>query len=320
MRLEDQVFLIAQKDLRQTTTGGLYIHAVLVDRTGQLLARMWQASQEIFDTIPDGGFLRFKGRTESYKGNLQFIIEAMSPVEMSEVNLASFLPICHRDIDDMWSQLMGQLSRIREPAVKALVDAFLADEVLMVKFRKSPAAVQLHHAYIGGLLEHTLSLVEMAALVIPRYPKVSLDLVLAGLFLHDLGKAVELGCDTKFEYTDQGQLLGHIVICTMLIEEKARVAGDAMGQPFPDQVKWAIQHIVTAHHGRYEFGSPKLPATPEAIAVHHLDNLDAKLHQFIGAIESDKDAESHWTQYNRTLETKVFKVDPMGIRGEKGGP
>ena len=208
---------------------------------------------------------------------------------------------------------------IKHPHVKALVNEFLADEALMQKFRTAPAAVQLHHSFIGGLLEHTLTLLEAAVRVIPLYPKLSLDLILAGLFLHDLAKTEELGYDTNFKYTEEGQLIGHVVKGAMRIEQKAAAVEERTREPFPERIKWALQHIVVSHHGRYEFGAPRLPATPEAIAVHYLDNLDAKINIYLSEIEGDRDPASIWTNYNRGLETKVYKPDVLGDRSGRAG-
>jgi len=165
----------------------------------------------------------------------------------------------------------------------------------------------VHHAYVGGLLEHTLALLEIARLVIPRYPKLSLDLVLAGLLLHDIGKVKELTYQTSLGYSDDGQLLGHIVQAVLLIDRKADAVAARTGKPFPAQIRWALQHIVLSHHGRYEFGSPKLPAMPEAVAIHYLDNFDAKINQFLEVIEADRDPDSNWTEYNRAAETRIYK-------------
>ncbi len=312
--IEDQVFLIASKDLRTTTQGSLYIHAVLVDRTGQVPARVWQASEEMFNTIPEGGFARFKGRTENYKGSLQFIIEAIRPIKADDVELSEFLPRTDQDIDKMWARTIDILKRIQHPDLRRLVDKFLADEELMRRFRTAPAAITLHHSYIGGLLEHTLNLLEMALLVIPRYPELSPDLMLTGIFLHDMGKTAELSYQTNFSYTDPGQLMGHIVQATLWIEKKCELVEADTGKLFPDQLKWVLQHLILSHHGKYEFGSPKLPAIPEAIAIHHLDNLDAKVKIYLTEIEKDRDPQSNWSNYNRVLETKVYKVDVTNHR------
>ena len=313
-RIEDQVFLIASKDLRTTSNGSLYIHAVLADRTGQVPARVWQATEDMYRSMPAGGFMHLKGRAESYKGSLQFIIEALRSVEnQAAVDLGEFLPHTERNIEEMWSRLGEILAGIRNEYVAALVEEFLADQQLVRRLRTAPAAVAMHHAYVGGLLEHTLSVLELALLVIPRYPKVSLDLVIAGVLLHDIGKTAELVYETNFAFADGGQLVGHIVLGAVWIELKT-AAARRLGKPFPNDIKWVLQHIVLAHHGRYEFGSPKLPAIPEVMAIHHLDNLDAKLNMMLREIDADSDPDSRWTEYNRALETRIFKPDVLHDR------
>ncbi len=313
-RIEDDVFLIRSKDLRTTTTGALYIHAVLVDRTGQLVARAWQATEEMFHSMPEGGFLRFKGRVENYKGNMQFIVDAVRAADPGTFESADFLPVTKNNVDVMWKRTVEILKGVKNPDLAGLIQEFLRDETLMAKFRKAPAAATMHHAYLGGLLEHTLALLELALVVIPRYPKLSMDLVLTGLFLHDMGKSAELSCETAIGYTDDGQLLGHIVQACLWIDKKINDLAERTKRPFPDALRWVLHHIVVSHHGKYEFGSPKVPAVPEAVAVHHLDNLDAKIHMFLAEIETDRDPQSKWTNYNKALETKVYKPDVMGTR------
>lgn len=313
-RIEDDVFLVRSKDLRTTSQGNLYIHAVLVDRTGQLVARAWQASQEMFEAIPEGGFVRLKGRVENYKGNPQFIIDGIRAAEPGSYEIGDFLAASEHDVDAMFERLREILRGIKNPDLLALVGEFINDGPLMERFKRSPAALNLHHAYIGGLLEHTLALLELALVVIPRYPKLSLDLVLTGLFLHDIGKTAELSCDADIAYTEEGQLIGHITQAVLWIDQKISVLQEHNERKFPDRLRWVLKHLVLAHHGKYEFGSPRLPAMPEAIAIHHLDNLDAKVHQFLSAIENDRDPESSWTEYQRALETRVYKPDVMGSR------
>lgn len=314
-RLEDAVFLIRSKDLRTTTQGGLYIHAILTDRKGELVARHWQATDAMFQQMPEGGFMRFKGRVENYKGNLQFIIDAMRPAEPESFDIADFLPTTEQDIGKMWNRVVEILGGIKHPQLAALMQEFLSDEELMVRFRRAPAAAVMHHAYVGGLLEHTWILLELALRAIPLYPKLSLDLVLTGLFLHDIGKAAELTYDTVIGYSDDGQLVGHITQAVLWIDKKADAIGARTGKAFSEPLRSMLQHIVLSHHGKFEFGSPKLPAIPEAAAIHYLDNLDAKIQMFTAEIENDPDVVSHWTKYNRALETKIFKLDVMGTRG-----
>jgi 3'-5' exoribonuclease len=309
-RLDDQVFLVNSKDLRTTSNGSLYIHAVLVDRTGQLLARMWDASQAIFDSMPVGGFMHFRGRVESYKGKPQFIIDGVRAAPAGSFDPSDFLPATQRDVEEMWTRVKEILRHIRQPDLLALVARFVNDDEFVAAFKRAPAAAALHHAYLGGLLEHTLSVLELALLVIPRYPDVSLDLVLTGIFLHDAGKTRELCYESNFGYTNEGQLVGHIVMCVTWIHERAAQVAAETGRPFPPDLLNVLKHIVVAHHGTYEFGSPKLPAVPEAVAVHYLDNLDAKLTMFRHHIAADADENSAWTQYIPALQTKLFKTPP----------
>ena len=315
-RLTDEVFLIRSKDLRTTTQGGLYIHAVLQDRSGQIVARMWQATENIFKQFPEAGFLRFTGRVENYKGNPQFIIDGIGLVEPDSYDIADYVAATEKNIDEMWTRLVEIVGGITDSDLSALVQEFLDDETLMVSFRKAPAAAVMHHAYIGGLLEHTLNLLEVAVRILPLYPRLSSDLMLAGLFLHDIGKAAELSYETSIGYTDNGQLVGHIVIAAGWVREKASAIADRTGKPFPQELLWALQHIVLSHHGQYEFGSPKLPALPEAAAIHYLDNLDAKTNMFLSEIDNDRDPAGKWTRFVPALQTKVYKPDILGDRSQ----
>lgn len=316
-RIEDAVYLITQKDLRTTTNGSLYIHAVLADRSGQVVARMWNASKQIYESMPDSGLMHITGRVESYKGKPQVIIDGVRTVDAPNVNPADFLPATAKNVDAMWARVKEILRAVKNPDLLALLAKFVNDEQFVRAFRTAPAARTNHHAFLGGLLEHTLNLMELAVVVLPRYPEVSADLVLAGLFLHDAGKTAELAYDTNFSYTTEGQLVGHIVMTAIWINERVRKIEAETGRPFPPDLLAALQHLIVAHHGKYEFGSPKLPATAEAVMVHYLDNLDAKLNMVFQAIESDPDEESDWTQWIPALETRVFKPDPTKPKGTK---
>jgi 3'-5' exoribonuclease len=308
-RLDDEVYLLIQKELRTSHTGSLYIHAVVADQTGQMAARMWDASREIYDAIPASGLLHVRGRIESYKGKPQLIIDGLRAVDPGTVDPTAFLPRTRHDVDQMWARLRDILRGIRQPALLALVARFVNNEEFAQRFRTAPAARALHHAYIGGLLEHTLSLLELAERVLPRYPQVSADLVLAGIFLHDAGKTTELVYENRFEYSDEGQLVGHIVQVVVWLDREARAIEQETGRAFPELLLAALKHVILAHHGQYEFGSPKLPASPEALMVHYLDNLDAKLNMMFAAIETDADESSNWTSWVPALQTKVFKPD-----------
>ncbi len=313
-QIEQQVFRIAQKDLRTTSNGSLYIHAVLADHSGQMLARMWNASQEIYASIPEGGLLELRGRVENYRGNRQFIIDGVRAVRPGSYDPSEFLPATGEDVEAMWAEVKVFLRTIENKDLLALVGKFINDEELVRGFKQAPAAVQMHHAFLGGLLEHTRNLLRLANAICPLYPQVSRDLVLTAVFLHDAGKVRELAYETNLEYSNEGQLIGHITQCTLWIHDACRALEQESGQPFPSDLEWLLEHIILAHHGRYEYGSPRLPATPEAFVVHYLDNLDAKLAMTLDAIASDPDADSDWTGYVRSIETRVCKLDPTGAR------
>jgi len=319
--ISDQVFLISQKDLRTTTNGSLYIHLVLVDRTGQMLGRLWNATQPQYEMIPEGGFVRLRGRVESYKGNLQFIVDGIRAAAETDFDIGDFLPRTRFDIDAMWDEVLEILRTIKHPAVLALIKSFVKDESLVARFKRAPAAIQNHHAFIGGLLEHTLCVLRLATRIFglkddsdSLYPDVSRDLVLAGIFLHDIGKTTELTYDTSFAYSTGGQLVGHITQAAIWIDQKAAEVEEDTGKPFPADIQHVLTHIILSHHGTYEFGSPKLPACPEAFVVHHLDNIDAKVHMTLRAIADAEAEDGDWTNYIRSMETRIYKKDAMGIR------
>ncbi len=305
--VRDELYLVLQKDLRQTSNGSLYIHAVLADRSGQMVARMWNASQEIFDSIPASGLVRVTGHVETYRNKPQFIIDGLRAADEEGIDPAAFLPASEHDPDAMWERLKQILRTIEDRDLLALVGRFINDDTFAERFRRAPAARSNHHAYLGGLLEHTLSVLELALLVLPRYPRVNRDLVLAGIFLHDAGKTAELNCETNFDYTVEGQLLGHIVQAVCWVHEKAREIERETGRAFPREILVPLEHIIVAHHGRYEFGSPRLPATAEALMVHYLDNLDARMNMVFGAIDAGTDETAEFTDWVHALDTRVYR-------------
>jgi len=307
-----QVFMVSQPQLRTTTRGDYYIAAFLSDRTGRVNGRMWQASESIYQSLPQEGFVWVKGRTELYQNSMQIVIDAIKPIEVSEVPLEEFLPVTEKNIEEMYGRVREILGQIKNPFLERLTGAFLADDSLMDLFKKAPAAIVLHHAYIGGLLEHTLNLLELGRQILPLYPKLDMDLVLTGLFLHDIGKTTELDYDISFKYSDQGRLLGHLVKGVMLIEEKMREIKSSLAEPFPPLLADCLEHIVISHHGTREFGCPVLPSTPEAYVVHYLDNLDSKVALTLTEIAKDNN-HSHWTNYIKALEAPLLKLRPSDL-------
>jgi 3'-5' exoribonuclease len=302
----EAVFHVAQKDLRTTKKGTRFISAKLRDRTGEVPAVMWDATEALFAAIPQGGYALVKGRVGEFNDAPQIVIEAMRPAREGEVNLADFLPKGPGDPGEHLARLKEVLDAVERPALRALLDAVWADEDLMVALKRAPAAEKLHHAYLGGLLEHTLSVAEAAVLLSRHYPKLDRDLLLVGVLWHDIGKVRELHYAESFGYTDAGKLVGHLVQGVLMLEEKIREVR-SRGTEFPETLAHVLRHLVLAHHGEHAFGSPKLPMTAEAFALHHLDNLDAKLHAFWRDVAADADPSRRWTAWNRMFGGALFK-------------
>jgi len=300
------VYQVAEKDLRTTKKGAYFISARLRDRTGEMRAVMWDATEALFAAIPQGGFAMVKGRVGEYGGDLQVVIEAMRPARENEIAAADFLPVGPGDPEQDLARLKAVLDEIERPALKALIEAVWADRTLLENFQSAPAAEKLHHAYIGGLVEHTLSVAETAVLVCRHYPKLDRDVLLVGVLWHDLGKTRELAYSQALGYTDSGRLVGHLVQGVAMLNEKIQ-AVRAAGTDFPEPLADVLRHMILAHHGEYAFGSPKLPMTAEAFALNHLDNLDAKLHAFWRDVGRDADPARRWTSWNRMFEERLYK-------------
>ena len=290
----DETFLLAEKELRTTKAGKLFIRGTLQDRTGTVPMICWEATERFYQALPRGGFVRARGRVELYQNRPQVIIEACIPVDDNEVDLTDFLPATTGDVNAMEAEVREALASITDPAIKAIAEAFLEDTDLMTRFVRSPAAKVNHHAYLGGLLEHTAGMMRVALQVLPLYPVLNRDLMVLGIFLHDIGKTEELSSDRSFEYTDSGRLVGHLVQGAMMVDAKVK-ALRAGGVEVPDLVAQKIIHLILAHHGEYAYGSPKLPVTAEAVTLHYLDNLDAKLTAFAKAVDTHPAEDESWT-------------------------
>jgi len=301
----DDIYLVRDPILRSTTRGDLYIAMFLSDRTGQLNGRMWQASETVYKSLPKPGFIHIRGRSELYQNNLQIVVNNVAPIDAGRIAIDDYLGRTSKDTDQMFAEVKEILGGIGHPQLKALAGAFLADEELMENFRTAPGGMKLHHDCIGGLLEHTHNMLHVAQAILPLYPQVQGDLVRAGIFLHDMGKTEELSYDMAFAYTDSGQLIGHINKTLLMIHKKAD-ALRAGGTQIDAEVLDVLGHIILSHHGQYEFGSPKLPATAEAFMVYFIDDLDAKMNQVTSAIDKDL-GDSNWTAWQNALQTRLYR-------------
>lgn len=316
----EDVFVITNKQFAATSGGKPFIKAQVSDRTGQLNARMWNATRDIFNAMPDSGFVRLRGRVENYQNNLQFIIENAWPVREGSYDIGDLIPHTSQNIKQMCTELHEICGSIQNRHLAAIVHAYIDDENLMGQFCKAPAAQSFHHAFIGGLLEHTLNSMKVADAVVKFYPGLNRDLVLAGIFLHDIAKTWELEYSCAFSYSDGGQLVGHIVKSAIWVEDYARKAETTLGEPIPRNLIDVLQHIILSHHGQPEFGSPRVPSTPEALMVHTLENLDAKMMMALSATRENSNSEGNWTEYLKAFGGRLYRPDVAPEEAEVSAP
>ena len=311
------VYSIVNPQLGQTRNGKPFLKCLLRDASGELPCRMWSCDEATFGKIAHAGFVRVRGNTETYNGGLQIILQTVDPAEPNPDELGRLLPTTRHDIDSMYAAVKTLLHSMRHPGMRTLADAYLEDEKLMRLFCRAPAATSLHHAYIGGLLEHTLQLMRLADAMLPCYPELNRDLVLLGLFLHDLGKTTELEWERGFNYTVDGNLVGHVVRGAIWLQGKALAVRQKGGAELPPEAVRVLMHIIVSHHGALEFGAAKLPATPEAIFVAMLDNLDAKTAMALGNARREEygregaEPTSDFTEKLWALDTRIYRPDPL---------
>lgn len=303
----DQIFLVSDKQLRPNRQGNLYLQLRLSDKTGWVNAMLWNANADLAENFQNGDFVHVQGKSQFYNGALQLILNKVTRVDDSQIDPGDFETLTSADVDRYAASVAEMLRAMQDPNLKNLAECFLVDETLMDQFRRAPAGIKNHHAYQGGLLEHVNSLMKLALSVAPHYPDVNQDLLLIGAFLHDIGKTIELIYDRDLSYSDEGQLIGHVVLAIPLIDQKIDETEQLTGEPFPQELALRVKHMVVSHHGEYEFGSPRLPMTPEAIALHFIDNMDAKLHCATQLIEEDVNPDARWTTYHAMLGRKLFK-------------
>ena len=305
-KFENQVvtgfFTVTTRQVRSKKDGVPYFALVLCDSTGQVECRMWEIADA--QEFVAGDVVKARGQVSRYQDKLQLTLDKIRRAETSEYDLADFLPKTTRDIDELWAELNGYVASFTNPHLQALLRAFLDDPEIASVLRNAPAAKSMHHAWIGGLLEHIVSLLGIADLAAHHYTEINRDLLLTGVVLHDIGKLQELRWGTSFDYTIEGQLLGHISIGIGMVEKKL-----ANLPNFPDNLRVLVKHIILSHHGKYEFGSPKLPMVPEALLLHYLDDLDAKMQTMrseFGRAEAQGRAPGQMTEWVRAMERPLL--------------
>jgi len=287
-------FLVSSKQIKPKKSGDIYLSLVLCDRTGQLEAKMWDNVADAVDCFEQDDFLKVRGLINKYSNRYQLTLHKVRRMEEAEVEYSDYLPKTDKDVDALWRTVGEYIASFQNEYLKALLEAFMGDPQIAEAYRQAPAAKSLHHAFIGGLLDHVVSLMKLCETVAPLYPQINRDLLLTGAFLHDIGKIYELNYQKSFSYTTKGQLLGHMIIELEMLHEKITLVPN-----FPPELKVLIEHLIISHHGKYEFGSPKLPMFPEALMLHYLDDLDSKMESMRSHFEREPDAE--WTGYNGSL-------------------
>jgi 3'-5' exoribonuclease len=296
-------FLVWEKEIRRTRDGKSFLRLELGDRTGTIEARMWENFEDAAATINRDDFVRVQGRIELYRDRPQIVLDRLRKAETKEIEPRDFFPHTAADVDELARRLAGYIEGIKNPWIRRLGAEILADGEIAGRLKQAPAAKMMHHAYRGGLLEHIVSLCGLCRAVAEQYSALDPDLLLAGAFLHDIGKIDELSYERSIGYSTDGRLLGHIAIGLLILRKKCEAI-----EGFPAELRTALEHIVLSHHGQYEFGSPCLPAFPEALVFHYLDDLDSKM----GAMRATLDASAGtelWSEWNQSLARHLLRLD-----------
>jgi len=313
-RMENQtvtsLFVVAAKQVKSKKNGDLYLSLTLADRSGQLQANMWDNVADAVSAFEQDDFVKVKGAVHKYNGRWQLTMHKVRRLEEREIDYSDYIPKTSKDIEQLWRTLGEFVETYENPWLKTLVKEFMCDEAIATAYRNAPAAKTLHHAFVGGLLEHVVSLFTVCDLAVRNYPQVNRDLLLTGAFLHDIGKVHELAYQRSIAYTAKGQLLGHMIIELEMLHQKI-----ACLPGFPDELKILLEHMIISHHGQYEFGSPKLPMFPEALMLHYLDDLDSKMESMRAQFEREAELDSPWTSYNPSLARPLLNTKKFLEKG-----
>jgi 3'-5' exoribonuclease len=319
------LFLVARKAVLTAKSGKSYLAATFQDKTGELEARAFERLEELTPIFEEKDYVEVEGPIGVFQGKPQVRIESISKADPAALDAAEFVwapPPEPREpkkeglseADEVvWRELAGLVGAVSDPHIKSLIQAFLEDEDVVHRLRRAPAAKSVHHAYAGGLLEHTVSCLKLAHRISDHYPQVDRDLLVAGAFFHDLGKIRELSFERNVEYTDEGRLIGHLVMTAQWIHDKARRVG------VPRELEQHVVHIVLAHHGRLEYGSPKLPMTLEALLTHEIDELDSRVNSWLNLMARDGGSR-RWTDSSNIYEQHIWRGTLPTVQAEKKGP
>ena len=303
----DQIFLASEKQLRTNRNGNLYLQVRLSDRTGSLVAMLWNANERMYRSFENGDYVRAVGATQVYQGGLQMIASKLERCDGANIDESDFVTLSRGQVDELIRELVQSLRSIETPALRDLAECFLMDDDLIARFSAAPAGIKLHHAYHGGLLEHVIQIIRICDAVAPFYPEVDPELLRMGAFLHDLGKVEELSYGRELAYSTEGQMLGHLTLGVSMLERKIAEVEHHTQETFPAETAMRLKHMILSHHGALEFGSPKVPMTLEAMVLHYVDTLDSKLFAAMQLINDDANADTPWTPYHAPSGRKFYK-------------
>jgi len=295
-------FLVAEKNMAFSQKGSPYLTVKLKDKTGELDGKVWDNAVEFDRQFKKGDIIAIEGRAANYKNAIQISIIGIRKCNWEEVEPTDYLPGAKGDVNAMYGALLDYIDGVQSKPLQELLYALFKEEKTAELFKRAPAAKGFHHIYLGGLLEHTLSVVRLLTKIADHYQNLDRDMLIAGGLLHDIGKIYEFSYDQLIEYSDEGRLIGHIVMGVEMINKKIAALPD-----FPVQLALELRHIILSHHGEFAYGSPKRPKTMEALAVHYMDDLDAKLNAFQSFTADSNNADSDWTIYNRFFERYLYK-------------
>jgi 3'-5' exoribonuclease len=297
----DSLFLVKEKSSGITKTGNAYLKLKLVDHSGEIEGRIWTSVETFSDSFEKDDFVHIMGKAVSFQEHLQLNITQIERIGEEEILFSDFFPMAEKDIDEMFHSLIEISQQIKNPHLSQLLQLFWEDESFIKRFKMAPASKWLHHNYLGGLLEHTFSLVQLVLKNVSHYIGLNLDLLLTASILHDLGKVDELSYHRSFDYSDEGRLLGHIILGLEKVEDKIRQLPD-----FPKDLSTLLKHLLLSHHGQYIWGSPKRPMTLEAVMLHYLDDMDAKMNGIQQFIKKQVPDGSRWSAYHRIFEQYFY--------------
>jgi 3'-5' exoribonuclease len=295
-------FLVQSKQLLTTKAGKPYLSLILQDKTGNISGRVWDNAPELYEQFKNNDVIKIDGSVELYNRELQLVIRRLRTSELDEIELSDFVPHSSHDIDEMFLEICSFVESIESPHLKALLNSFFQDEDFAKEFKASSAARNIHHVCVGGLLEHTLSTVRLCEYLTTHYETLDADLLITMAILHDIGKVKELEVSPSINYTEEGNLLGHIIIGIQMIDEKIQGIPD-----FPPKLRILVEHMILSHHGQSDWGSPRPPMFLEAEILHRADDLDVKVDIITRALAEDRDPDSSWTKYHRALERILYK-------------